>query len=199
MDNLVQKTSTDIAPKTSTDISIKETPSSPQLYTEKLTAYIGLEHDITGIYTIEIENVNNTEDGYLIFGAITDGQVFGGKCRYSYILFEGTRYEDFVFMDGLVYNKEGRIGKKHVMIQIRNLHEKPALPPRVLVPEIVEKEIPLLVEVTTAEGHYDENAHGKRIDRQYDIERENDFLKDNPICTHCEEGCDVTDKCQKLK
>ena len=118
MDELVQKSSSPI-PKQTTSLSEKEFSSPIKKEDIFLHATIAIEKDITATYLIKVENVNETENGYLVFGSIQDGNVAGSVCHCGMIDFNGRTWTNFNFFCGEAYDKNGRIAKRHAMVQLR--------------------------------------------------------------------------------
>lgn len=141
MDEIVSVNSQPIIETTTTDISVPR-QSSTELQKDDIYffATIKLEKDITASYEIKVKSLNHTENGMIIFGDIVDGSAFATNNSSSEIVFENKKYTAFTFMAGEVYDKTGRIGNRHVMIQLTNAKDNEIpLPPKAVVPEIVQK------------------------------------------------------------
>ena len=118
MDKLIPRPSTDILTNPSTSIG-NSIPEHSLLSKEHLllSATIKIERDMIANYSIRVEKTNRTDTGILIFGSVIDGNVSSSRGQ-SLITFDNVQYTNFNFMKGEVYNKDGRFGKFHVMIQL---------------------------------------------------------------------------------
>lgn len=92
-------------------------------------ATIQREHDVSATFTLRIISANLGVSSALILASIEDANCVCPSKSGSHIDFPNLDYDDFTFMEGEVYNKSGRLGKRHVMIQLNGIkHLYNALP-----------------------------------------------------------------------